>query len=187
MFSRADAPPKELDLLRQTDYGSGEARIERVQFLDADGRDVVEVRHGDPLTVRIHVRVEPALANRRATFIVAFVRQGSPYSACVYHPELFLGEAESSVITVSIDPLRLGSGRWYVNVALGEPRLLDRGSSTYFALDPGWYHLLAARIELQVASISKLDASGCFVVHPATIAVDAATLDPSETPAAMNR
>jgi lipopolysaccharide transport system ATP-binding protein len=186
VFTRAATTPKELDLLKQTDYGSGEARITRVQFLDADGRDVVEIRHGDPLTVRIHARIQPTLTDRRATFIVAFVRHGSPYNACVYSPDLFLGDSEDVVITVSIDALRLGSGRWYVNIALGEPRLLDGPNSRYFALDPGWYHLLAARIELQVASISRLDASGVFVVHPATIAVDAATLTPSEAPTATN-
>ena len=54
------------------------------QFLDEDGRDVVQVRHGDPLSVQVHVRVEPSLADRRMTFVIVFVRQGSPYSACIY-------------------------------------------------------------------------------------------------------
>jgi lipopolysaccharide transport system ATP-binding protein len=185
VFARAETALKELDLLKQTDYGSGQARIAQVQFLDADGRDVVEVRHGDALTVRIHARIEPGLSERRATFIMAFVRHGSPYSACVYRPDLLLGPSENCVITVVIDPVRLGSGRWYVNIALGEPGLLDRASVSFFALDPGWYHLLAARIELHVGSVSKLDASGCFVVHPATIAVESATAEPAD--AAMNR
>ncbi len=78
---------------------------------------------------------------------------------------------------MTLDHLRLGSGRWYVNIAIGEPGMLDRGATEYFALDPGWYHLLAARIELQVSSIGKLDASGCFVVHPAAIAVADAAVE----------
>ena len=45
-------------------------------------------------------------------------------------------------------------------------------------MDPGWHHLHAARIELEVVSASKLDQSGVFVVYPASIAVDAASSAP---------
>jgi ABC-type polysaccharide/polyol phosphate transport system ATPase subunit len=172
-FGRTVEGPRELDLVKQTDYGTGLVRITRVQFLDRDGAEVVKVPHGGPLTLRMHLWIDPALTNRRGTFIVAFVRHASPYSACVYQPDLYLGPSEDSVVTVSLDPLLLGSGRWYVNIAVGEPEMLTRESVQYFALEPGWYHLLAARIELEVASISKLDAAGVFVVLPATIAVSA--------------
>ncbi len=36
-------------------WGSGEAEIERVEFLDAAGRAVTHVRTGDPLVVRVHL------------------------------------------------------------------------------------------------------------------------------------
>jgi ABC-type polysaccharide/polyol phosphate transport system ATPase subunit len=36
-------------------WGSGEAEIERVEFLDADGKPTTHVRTGDPLVVRVHV------------------------------------------------------------------------------------------------------------------------------------
>ena len=45
--------------------------------------------------------------------------------------------------------------------------MLEGPSADYFAVDPGWHHLHAARIELEVASASKLDQSGVFVVYPA--------------------
>jgi ABC-type polysaccharide/polyol phosphate transport system ATPase subunit len=172
VFGRAEAERQELDPIKQSNYGSGLARISRVQFLDADGRDVVDVLHGQPLTVRVHVALEPALIDRRATFILAFVRHGSPYSACVYSPDLSLGPGDHAIVTAKIDSVQLGSGLWYVNIAIGEPALLERGSSTYFALDPAWYHLLASRIEFRVGSVSHLDASGVFVVQQAEIRVD---------------
>jgi lipopolysaccharide transport system ATP-binding protein len=174
VFVRSGAVSKELEAVKQMDYGTGRARITHVSFLDEDGRDVVQVRHGASLRVQVHVRVEPSLADRRMTFIIVFVRQGSPYSACIYSPFLAIDENDA-VVTATIDRVRLGSGRWYVNVALAEPGMLEGPSADYFAVDPGWHHLHAARIELEVASASKLDQSGVFVVYPASISVDAAT------------
>ena len=178
VFVRSDSASKELESVKQMDYGTGKARITHVAFLDEDGRDIVQVRHGDPLRVRVHVRVDPTVADRRMTFIIVFVRQGSPYSACIYSPFLTIGENGDAVITATIDRVRLGSGRWYVNVALAEPGMLEGPSAAYFAMDPGWHHLHAARIELEVVSASKLDQSGVFVVYPASIAVDAASSAP---------
>jgi homopolymeric O-antigen transport system ATP-binding protein len=161
-----------LDLQQQIDYGTGLVRIERVQFL-VDGREVGKVKHGDTMTVRITVRRSDALATDVATLAMGFARQGSAYLGIVYEPSLLLPDAPESVIDVLLDPVRLGSGTWFLNVGIGEPGLYDRAILHYFATDSSWYHLLAARIELQVLSISGLDASGCFVVHPATVTTTA--------------
>ena len=97
VFVRSDSASKELESVKQMDYGTGKARITHVAFLDEDGRDIVQVRHGDPLRVRVHVRVDPTVADRRMTFIIVFVRQGSPYSACIYSPFLTIGENGDAV------------------------------------------------------------------------------------------
>lgn len=171
-FGRSREPATELDLLKQTDYGTGVVRITGVQFLDPDGRQVTAARHGDPLTVRVQITVDPQLIDRRVVFVLGFARHGSPYSAYAHAPSMLLPDSDECVIDVMIDAVRLGSGKWYINIAIGEPDVFERPAIKYFALDPSWYHLLAARIELQVASSSSLDAAGCFVVHPATIVVN---------------
>jgi lipopolysaccharide transport system ATP-binding protein len=172
-LTRAKQVATDLDLLKQTDYGTGLVRITGVQFLDRDGRDVTAGTHGEPLTIRVRVHIDSSLVHREVTFVLGFARHGSPYSAYVYEPRLRLGDAEDRVIEIAMDAVRLGSGRWYVNIGIGEPDLFDRESVNYFTVDPAWYHLLASRIELQIASVSQFDASGCFVVHPATISVHA--------------
>jgi ABC-type polysaccharide/polyol phosphate transport system ATPase subunit len=170
-LERAQGVVTELDIQKQSDYGTGLARISDVQFLDAAGRDIVEVPHGDPLTVRVRIRVDAALDDRRVTFVLGFTRHGSPYSALVYRDALLLPASEECFIEVSLDAVHLGSGKWYVNLGIGEPALFERKDIKYFTIDSGWHHLLAARIELNVGSISGLDKSGCFVVQPARIAV----------------
>jgi hypothetical protein len=60
-----------------------------------------------------------------------------------------------------------------VNLGIGEPGIYSRPIVNYFATDPSWYHLLASRIELHIMSVSGLDATGCFVVHPAAITIAA--------------
>jgi ABC-type polysaccharide/polyol phosphate transport system ATPase subunit len=172
-FSRTSLMPARLDLAQQTSYGTGLVRISQVEFFDIDGRAVVEVRHGDPLRVRVTVRVDPSLADRAITFVLGFARQGSPYNAYVYDPSLPLTSSDSSAIDVAFDRLNLGSGQWYVNVGIGQPRLFDRPDIRYFTVDSGWYHLLAERLDFRVATISSFDASGCFAVHPATVSVGA--------------
>jgi lipopolysaccharide transport system ATP-binding protein len=173
-LTRDDQSASDLDLLKQTDYGTGLVRITGVEFLDRDGGPVVAAKHGEPLTVRIGVRIAPSLKSRDVTLVLGFARHGSPYSAYVSDDRLSLGDAEHSVIEVTIDTVKLGSGQWYVNLGIGEPGLFHRATLKYFTLDPSWYHLLAARIELQVVSSGPLDASGCFVVLPAHVSVRAA-------------
>jgi len=157
-----------LDPQQQIDYGTGLVRIERIQFL-VDGREVGTVRHGDTMTIRVTVRRSENLTDNVATLAMGFARQGSAYLGIVYEPSLVLPDAPESVIDVVLDPVRLGSGTWFLNIGIGEQGLYDRPILHYFAIDASWYHLLAARIELRVLSISGLDASGCFVVHPATV------------------
>jgi ABC-type polysaccharide/polyol phosphate transport system ATPase subunit len=157
-----------LDLQQQIDYGTGLVRIERVQFL-VDGHEVGKVKHGDVMTIRITLRRSPELMKNLVTFVMGFSRHGSAYLGIVYEPALNLPDSPEIAIDVVLDPVRLGSGTWFLNLGVGEPGLYDRPILHYFATDPSWYHLLAARIELQVLSASGLDISGCFIVHPATV------------------
>jgi len=158
-----------LDSQQQIDYGTGLVRIERVQFL-VDGCEVGRVKHGDTVTVRITYKRSEALRQSLVTFVMGFARQGSPFLGIVYEPSLSLPDSAEGVIDVVLAPIRLGSGTWFLNLGIGEPGLYARPMLQYFATDSSWYHLLAGSIELQVLSVSGLDASGCFVVHPATVA-----------------
>ena len=165
--------PRELQVPKD-DYGTGVVRITHVEFIGRDGGDVVEVRHGDPFTVRIGLHIAPDLANRDVTFFLGFARHESPYSAYVYEPRISLPAADEGVIEVRIDSLLLGSGQWYVNMGVGEVGLYDRALINYFTIDAAWYHMLAARLELRVTSATKVDTYGCFFIHPAEVTVSAA-------------
>jgi ABC-type polysaccharide/polyol phosphate transport system ATPase subunit len=169
--------PKDLDLSQQVDYGTGVVRITSVEFLDGSGTDTVNVRHGTALRVRIALRIEPNLLDRTVVFVLGFARPGTPYSALVYHDRLGLPATDHAEILVDIENIRLGSGMWYVNVGIGEPGLYDKAAVKYFTIDASWYHVLASRLELNVVSASKFDASGCFVVHPAAVTLRAVTGD----------
>jgi lipopolysaccharide transport system ATP-binding protein len=162
---------RELEVPKQTDYGTGAVLITRVQFVDRDGHDVVEVRHGDPFTVRIALRMTPLLAVRDVTFILGFARHESPYSAYVYEPRMSLPAGDECVVEIQLDSVQLGSGQWYVNLGVGELGLYDREVINYFTVDAAWYHMLAARVELRVTSATKVDTFGCFFIHPARVAV----------------
>jgi len=137
--------------------------------------------------VRVELRIEPAFRDRQVLFVLGFSRPGSPYLALVQHERLDLPSGPHAEILIQIDELFLGSGAWYVNVGVGEPGLYDKPAAKYFTVDPSWYHVLASRLELTVASVSRFDATGCFVVHPATITARALPayehdLDPSQSP-----
>ena len=173
-FDRNASGASELEVLKQTDYGTGVVRITNVEFLGRDGESVVEVRHGDPFTVRIGLRVAPDIAIRDVTFFLGFARHESPYNAYVYEPRLHLPAAEC-VIDVRFDSLMLGSGPWYVNMGVGELGLYERTEINYFTIDAAWYHMLASRLELRVTSKTKVDTYGCFFIYPARVTVLAET------------
>jgi Wzt C-terminal domain len=167
VFARG-AAPQVLDVQKQIDYGSGRVRITAVEFSDADGSPIVQIAHGEALTVRVRAEVAPDLQDRHVTFVVVFWRQGSSCLAVTHRSSLLLPDADQCVIQVTLDPVRLGSGLWYVNVGIGAPGLYEQPTIVYFATDASWHHLLAGRFELRVVSISHVDAIH-FVVHPATV------------------
>jgi ABC-type polysaccharide/polyol phosphate transport system ATPase subunit len=158
----------ELDPVQQSSYGTGVVRITDVRFLVND-RDVVEVRHGDPLIVRVSIKVSEALQGERVLFVLGFNRHASPYSALIHEEHLTLPRSDDAEISVDIARVQLGSGAWYVVAGIGEPGLYDKPAVKYFTVNPSWHHLLASRLDLKVGSISTLDAAGCFVVLPATV------------------
>jgi homopolymeric O-antigen transport system ATP-binding protein len=160
---------------KQVDYGTGAVRIEGVQFLNAVGRDVVQARHGDPLTIRITARVDSALADRRVTVIVGFRRQGSSYNGSIYEPARALPDSERCAIDLKLDPMCFGSGKWFVSVGIGKPGLYERPVVNYFATDPDWYDLRTEALQLDILSAGSVDAVGCFVVHPATVSCEPIT------------
>jgi ABC-type polysaccharide/polyol phosphate transport system ATPase subunit len=162
---------RELEVPKQSDYGTGAVLITRVQFIDRDGREVVEVCHGNPFTVRLSLRMAPQLVDRDVTFVLGFARHESPYSAYVYEPRLTLPAGDECAVEVQLDSVQLGSGQWYVNLGIGEIGLYERDVINYFTVDAAWYHMLAARLELRVTSATKVDTFGCFFIHPARVAV----------------
>jgi Wzt-like putative exopolysaccharide export protein len=172
-FARNTTASRDLEVLRQTDYGTGVVRITGVEFVGRNGESVTEVRHGEPFTVRIALRISPEIPTRDVTFFLGFARHESPYSSYVYEPRVSLPATDECVIEVRIDSVLLGSGRWYVNMGVGELGLYDRDVINYFTIDRAWYHMLAARLELRVTSATKVDTFGCFFIHPAGVTVSA--------------
>jgi lipopolysaccharide transport system ATP-binding protein len=168
VFQRGADAGQQLDLQKQIDYGTGRVRITGVEFLDAEGRSVVQVGHGDTLTVRVRALVSKELTDRHVTFVLVLWRQGSSCLAVAHRPEMLLPEGDECEVDIVFDPLNLGSGLWYVNVGMGEPGIYERPVIGYFATDRSWHHLLAGRFELRVLSVSHVDAIH-FLVYPATI------------------
>ncbi len=163
---------RSLDVAKQTSYGTGLARIADVQFLDAEGRNVVEVTHGAHLTVQLRVTMHPDLVDRAVTFIVGFSRSGTPYSGLVYRSPIQLPDGDECVIRVSMDDFPLGAGQWYVIAAVGEAGLYDKEFVKYFTTDASWHHMLAERLELSVLPTGKVQTFGCFALLRADVSVD---------------
>jgi len=170
-FDRSDGPPEQLRTVAQSQYGTGKMRILDVRLLDAAGQDVTRVRHGDPLTLRLRVAVNEA-GLRQVTFVSGFTRLNTPYGVNIVNHHLDIPEnVDEYALEVRLASVQLGSGTWYVRVGLAEAGLFERDTIKYFAVDPSWHHHLRHGIQLEVQSATHLDASGCFMVHPATFEV----------------
>jgi lipopolysaccharide transport system ATP-binding protein len=171
VFDRVSATHQEFDVLRQVDFGTGVIRITGVDFLDGRGASLTQVRFGEALTVRIHCRVATPVPDSAVTFFVGFARQGSAYQLYIYDPHLPIPDAGTFIIESRLDEVRLGAGTWYVNVGVGAADMFKRNPLPYFSVDSAYYHLLAARLQLQVLSATQFDAQGCFFAIPADIVV----------------
>ena len=172
-FQATTAGREELSTPAQTEYGTGTVRIVGVQMLDAAGQETTRVKHGDPLTLRVHLHMHgERLAPRQITFVLGITRQNTPYAVNVVNHHLDLpATGDDCVLDVRLATVELGSGTWYVRVGVAEAGLFERPTIKYFAVDAGWHHLMREGIPLEVLSIGHLDAAGCFMVHPATFTV----------------
>jgi hypothetical protein len=169
-FYLAGAEHDESDVLKQQDYGTGVVQIEAIEFMDADGRDIVQIGHGEPLTVRMRCRANGPVPNGVVTFVVGFARQGFTYQAYIFDGHLPIPDVGSFVIVSRIDAVHLGGGTWYINAGIGAAGLFDRSEIPYFATDPWWYHVVSRRLEFRVLPATKLDAQS-FYVMPASVVV----------------
>ena len=158
----------------QTEYGSALVRIADTQLLDLDGAEVTSVRHGDPLVVRVTVDVSAPAIGRSVSFVLAFTRHGTSYAVNVVEHHLPLPDLPSAVVDVTLPAVRLGSGKWFLRVGIGEADMFRRSTLDYFAVDARWYHLMREGIALEVRSADQLDRAGCFMVHEGSFAVHAA-------------
>jgi lipopolysaccharide transport system ATP-binding protein len=169
-FARAGAGHERVEGLQQVDYGTGAIRILGVEFLDAHRRSVNQIKHGDPLIVRVRCRAATDVPETAVTFCAGFAKQGFPYQAYIYDAHLAIPRTDEFVIESRLAEVLLGSGVWYVNLGIGAPDIFDRTPMPYFAIDSAWYHLMATRLEFRVLSATSFDA-GCFLALPADIAV----------------
>jgi homopolymeric O-antigen transport system ATP-binding protein len=178
-FGLAEAEHDGSDVLKQEDYGTGVIQIEAIEFLDEEGRDIVQVRHGEPLTVRIRCRVNTAVPGGVVTFVVGFARQGFTYQAYIFEGHLAIPDGGPFVIDSRIDTVQLGGGTWYINAGIGKAGLFERADIPYFATDPWWYHVVSGRREFRVLAATKLDAQS-FYVMPASVVVSLSEQDLGE-------
>jgi hypothetical protein len=167
-FSLGKVVAKELDAANQAEFGTGAVRMTRIGLLGRDGEPVSKMRHGEHLKIRVHFEVADTLQERAATFVVGFNRPGFPFGgyACVDRIEFAPGRRQFALDAI-LDPLLLGSGDWMITVGFGEPELYQERDLDYFTVSDKWYHFISRGMQLQVESVSMLDASGCFMIHPA--------------------
>lgn len=114
----ADANPEELGAgLRE--WGSGEARIEEAELLDGDGDARTQFAAGEPVTVRLVVSAEPAVA---APHVSLELRDdGGLVLASASHDTAELGWDAAGgrrELRFEIDRLPLADGRFHLRLAL---------------------------------------------------------------------
>lgn len=149
-------------------YGTGEVRIEKVDFQDRDGKSVVRISHGQPLTVEVDLSVSPDLSSREVTFVVTFHKSGVSIGAHSHWDRLELAEGSRVRVRAEFDPFLLGGGEWLVSLAFGQPDLYRESFNPYFALNDRWYHLITRGHTLQVESTTSIDKYSLFL-HPAKV------------------
>jgi hypothetical protein len=149
----------------QTHYGNAIVRILGTELLDADGVDVVNVKHGDPLTIRLLLEARVPPPDGAVTLVLAFTRHGTSFAVNVVEHHLRLPLSAKSVVDVALPAVRLGSGKWFLRVGVGQADMFKTGGLGYFATDEHWYHLTRDGLGFDVTSVDQLDSSGCFVVH----------------------
>jgi ABC-type polysaccharide/polyol phosphate transport system ATPase subunit len=117
----ADVNPEELEAgLRE--WGTGEARIERAQLLDAAGEERSQFAAGEPVTVRVVVSAD---AGVRAPTITLEVRDdGGLVLASAERVTSELGwsaTAGERELRFHVDRLPFADGRFHLRVALSDP------------------------------------------------------------------
>jgi len=114
------------------EWGSGDARIEDVELLGADGEERTQFLAGEPLTLRLRLKTERPLAAPRLSFELrdssGLLVAGSGSSAA----ELGWDEGTTELVArFDVDSLPLADGRFHVRLGLTD----GTGEQLYHWLD----------------------------------------------------
>ena len=114
----ADANPDELEAgLRE--WGSGEARIDEAELLDAAGERRTQFAAGEPVTVRLVVSAEPGIAAPRVSLEIR--DDGGVVIGGASHDTAELGwngDGGTRELRFDLDRLPLADGRFHLRLAL---------------------------------------------------------------------
>jgi ABC-type polysaccharide/polyol phosphate transport system ATPase subunit len=114
----AEAHPDEIDA-GLTEWGSGEARIESAELLDADGEARLQFAAGEPVTVRLVVAAEsdlpPPLVSLEVRDQSGVVLGASSQDTAILGWEARAGRRE---LRFTLDRLPLADGRFHLRLAL---------------------------------------------------------------------
>lgn len=152
-------------------YGSGGIRMVGVRWRGYNGGDAPEVPHGGRLTAEIDYKIVDPSVSSDITLIVVFNRAGSTASGYVARERLTLPGSVGRV-TVTMNPVLLGSGTWLATIAIGKAALFSEPFIPYFTVNPGWHHFVARGWELSVVKTTDID-PWAFVMLPADVRADA--------------
>lgn len=155
-------------------YGSGGIRMVSVRWRGYNGTDTAEIPHGGRVTAEIDYRVVDPSVSRDITLIVVFNRAGSTASGYVARQQLTL-PGSAGRLSVTMDPVLLGSGTWLATIAIGKAALFSEAFIPYFTVNPAWHHFVARGWELNVVKTTDFD-PWAFVMLPADVRADATDL-----------
>lgn len=149
-------------------FGTGDIRVKNVEWL-VDGIQTNLLQAFDPVQLKLDYDIVNPNLHENLDIAIAVLKNGTE-TACRYFTRSldFNGKtAPSGSITMDLDKLRLGEGKYTLTVVIGCEGYFDKKNMPFYTINPFMYFTMRDVLHFEVKSKFLLDQGTPYVVENA--------------------
>ena len=132
--------------------GSGRMVATGFDLLGPDGTTSFSLQHGEPATFTFDYRINDDTLDERCQIVFAFKRNGVDDVArtIARHIRFRANDAREGRIEMTLDPVRLGIGKYMVTLMIAAEGYYESGDGRFFSINPAVYDCQSLYLEFEV-------------------------------------
>lgn len=147
------APSAPLQINPTGDQGAGDILITGVRLVNAIGAEVRAIEHGAKVSFELDYRVARSPLRERAQVFLVISRNNTERVCKFLASDLIFDDANpTGKIRMTLPKMMLSAGTYELAAEIAAEGYIERGTATFFSIDPSVYHCLTHALEFTVTT-----------------------------------